>query len=180
MKKKKTPMKKIESASVGETTEIHEDVIIDDALDQTINDIEQGKESLEKAINDDLLGITPSILGRKVRPITLSSIILLQKTENELVSGKPISECKDIILDSCRFVVLQSTTLSEATKLAGDVDLLTTKAYELADSIPLHQMDEFSDQVIKVISDAQKSRVEPVVPDTSHSRKSVEATLGEA
>jgi hypothetical protein len=145
-----------------------------------VNELEaiSSEDRIMEAVQDDLLGVKPNILGRKLRPVKLASIALLQKTKNEIISGKPIEDCANLILDSCKFVVLQSVPLREAIKLADNMTELEMRAYELADQIAPSEMPEFQQVVIDLIQGAQETRVEPVDTTTAREKLSVEA-LGE-
>lgn len=145
-----------------------------------VNELEaiSSEDRIMEAVQDDLLGVKPNILGRKLRPVKLASIALLQKTKNEIVSGKAIEECQNLLLDSCKFVLLQSVSLREAIKLAETPEELEMRAYELADEIAPSDMPEFQKMVINLIENSQDTRVEPIEPKGARQELGVEA-LGE-
>jgi hypothetical protein len=148
--------------------------------DDILKEIEvlSSEDRIMEAVQSDLLGVKPSILGKKLRPVKLASIALLQKTNNEIVSGKPMEECANLILDSCKFVVLQSVPLREAIKLTENLDELEMRAYELAEDIAPAEMPAFQQMVIDLIQTAQETRVEPVEQKAPKSELGVEV-LGE-
>jgi hypothetical protein len=132
------------------------------SIESELDVIEKNEQEILMSVQDDLLGVRPSILGRKLRPMKLSAVALLQKTGNELVSGKPVEECSNLIIDSCKLVVMQSVPLREAIRLSENLDELEEKAYELADTIEPSQLPEFQDLVLGLIRNSQNTRVEPI------------------
>jgi hypothetical protein len=151
---------------------------MDNNIESELNLIESNEERIMANVQSDMLGIGPSIRGMKLRPIKLSGIALLQRTGNEVISGKPADQCHNLIIDACKLVVLQSVSLREAIKLADNPEELTLRAYELAETISPSEVEEFQDAVIGLVSESQETRVEPIPTETAREELTVDS-LGE-
>jgi hypothetical protein len=147
----------------------------EDTTDTAVDYLESNEFQVMLEIQNDMLGSKPSILGRKLRPVKLSSLALLQKTNNELVSGKLVEDCKNLILDSCKFVLFQSVPLKEALRLAESPEELNLKAYELADEVDPSQLEEFTQLVLGMINGASKNRVEPIPQKDAREELTIES-----
>lgn len=148
-------------------------------IESELNLIESSEESIMANVQSDMLGHMPTIFGKKLRPIKLASIALLQKTKNEIVSGKAIEDCENLLLDSCKVVLLQSVSLREAIKLADNPNELELQAYELADQIAPSEMPKFQQLVMDLLESSQETRVEPLPQEGAREELSVHS-LGES
>jgi len=152
---------------------------MEQSIESELNLVESSEERIMANVQGDMLGIGPSIRGMKLRPIKLSGIALLQRTGNEVISGKPVEECKNLIIDACKLVVLQSVSLREAIKLADNYEELTLRAYELAETISPSEVEDFQQTVINLVTQAQETRVEPLPQEGAREELSVHS-LGES
>jgi hypothetical protein len=152
---------------------------MDNNIESELNLIESNEDRIMANVQSDMLGHMPTIFGKKLRPIKLASIALLQKTKNEIVSGKAIEDCDNLLLDSCKVVLLQSISLREAIKLADDPNELELQAYELADQIAPSEMPQFQQLVMDLLQSSQETRVEPVEETKARQELSVDM-LGES
>jgi hypothetical protein len=128
-------------------------------------------------VNRSLLGIDrPVVAGRTLRPIKLSTLTLLQESENEIISGKMVADCKNIVMDTCRFIVLQSVPLRQATELVQNKKDLDWLAMEVADDIHPTDVPKIVDAVIRLVNEAQGGRVEPIADNSGKKETSEEIT----
>lgn len=160
--------------------EITEGAVADGA-EALISLMSSGEAAIGRTITDGLLGTgRPTIAGRSLRPIRLSTLTLLERSGNEIISGKMVSECKEPLMDACRFVVLQSIPIREAAALCDDLKELDLLALEVAEDIDPVDAGEFVNAIITLINESQKGRVE-VIPKKGgkESLDEVSSTLGE-
>lgn len=139
------------------------------------------QEKLEDiAIAGDLLGTSSiKILGRELRPFTLASLALLTASGSELMDGTPAHAAKNLVLDCCKLVVLQSGTLKEARKLVRDLEKLEEEAYLLAEDIPAGNVNDLVKAVSDLVADLNKDQMEPIAPEGAAPNPEAEAVLGE-
>lgn len=156
-----------------------DDAIEEDSLDDALNTLESAQKRLDSEIQDDLLGIRPVFLGMELRPIRLSSLALLQKTGNQIVSGKPVAECDDLLMDACKLVLLQSIPLREAVILSKDLKEFEFRAYELMETVPPDASQGFIDAILSLVSGTQNGRVEPIPEHVRKEELTVES-MGES
>lgn len=143
--------------------------------DPEVDFLESNEHQVMMEIQNDMLGCKPNILGRALRPVKLSSLALLQKTNNELVSGKLVEDCSNLIVDACKFVLLQSVPLKEAIRLSNSPEEMEQRAYELADEVEPAQMEEFTAVVLGMINGAGKDRVEPIAQNDAREELTVDS-----
>lgn len=124
------------------------------------------QSSLDDSIIGDVLSFNPTILGKKLNPVTLASIALLKQIKSPLILGKPLNDIDNIILDSCIFILLQSLDLKSATELAfGPVEDLRFKALEMAEEIPPHEVSKVTDAVLSLLRESSSTQVEAKIKD---------------
>lgn len=123
---------------------------------------QEARRLMEVELAGELLETGPSILGEELRPITLASIALLMQVDSDLIKGVPIEECRNVLLDCCRFIRLQTLPLKEAARLVRDMDRLDMEALEFADRIPANQTQEVIKAVVTCLRATTENRVEPV------------------
>lgn len=127
--------------------------------------IATSQEKLDASILDVVFAKPRKIAGREVRNPTLASVGLLKAAKSELIQGKQINEIQNMVIECCIFVVLHTVPLPEAVALAnGPREVLELKAYELAESINMHEVGSFSDEVMAMLHDAMSTKAVPV-PD---------------
>jgi hypothetical protein len=133
-----------------------------DVLSDELQSIEAAEEARDKAMCNALLGATETILRWKVRPVKLAALAMLKKIDSELVSGKQVQDCPDLLIECCRFVVLQRASLSDARSLCENPERLSDLAYELAEEIDPGEVGQFSDDVFRTLNASRKDRVQPI------------------
>jgi hypothetical protein len=130
------------------------------AADQMEKDLQ---EIMDDSVASEALGRVPMVAGRELRPITLASLALLKQAGSELISGVKLEDAENLLLDSCVFILLQSSTLEDATRLAfGTREQLNLEALKLADSIPPNEVHSFTDSIISMLMDATATQVKPM------------------
>lgn len=158
-----------------------EEELTDEAQDEQDALDAEAQRLLEKEVAADLLEDGPNILGHDLRPVTLASVALLMQTDSDLIKGKPVEECENILLDCCRFIRLQTLPLREAARLVRDPEELDAQSLEFADQIPPGDVQGVINQVTKCLRDASEHRVEPSDEDAKEELQHPdEAISGEA
>jgi hypothetical protein len=142
-----------------------------------LDSFDANEELIHKEVNRSLLGMDrPTIAGRRLRPIKLSTLTLLQESGNEIISGKMVKDCQNIVMDTCRFIVLQSVPLRRAVELVKDKEELKWLAMEVADDISPSDVPKIVDEVIRLVNEAQEGRVEPIIDNSGKKETSEEIT----
>lgn len=127
-------------------------------------DVEAAKKD---AIEDALIGNTPRLLGKKLRPVTLLSIALLMKTNNGLVQGKPLDGTVDLLLDCLKFIVIQSRPLSEVYKLLRDPDRFELEAWREGENLSPADAESLVFTAAELLRVASSTKVSPVATVTA-------------
>jgi len=130
-------------------------------------DAEQ-KEEANELTSSDMLGGTIKFNSLHLRPVTLSTLAMLEKLKSPLVTGE--EEGADMITEALVFMWLQSAPKNEvrAAVLSSKFDdriSIEAKALELGDDLGIENMDEMVDVVGKMMTEAQKNKVETIPDD---------------
>ena len=139
----------------------------------TIDELEAALEvssSSEKSANeqtrDSLLGGEVAFAGITLRPVTLSTLAMLEKLKSPLVSG---DEQGDMMIEALIFVWIQSEDLDvvRAAILTSDMDSrisIEARALSLGDRLQVNDIQGLVDVVSKMLSESQVNKVEQI-PD---------------
>jgi len=118
------------------------------------------QEAMDDSVAAEVLGHNVTLLGKKLRPVTLASIALLKQVNSDLIAGVVIEESSNIILDCCIFLLLHSVSLEEATALAFDSpNNLRLAALKLADEIGAADIQETTGAIVQLLKDATSTQV---------------------
>lgn len=131
-------------------------------------DKEQQEDSLQSlhdlSIAAEVVGRKHEVLGKTLRPVTLETIILLKQINSPLILGLDIEKIENVFLDSCKFVVLQSSTKEEARSLAWDEDKLHNVALDFASEVPAREFSQLTNSINAILMDATSTSVDAKPP----------------
>jgi hypothetical protein len=145
---------------------------------QQLANLEQQQHN-DAVIQNDLLGNGPTLLGMSLRPITLATLALLQQLDSDLLKGKAIEDCDNILLDCCRFVRMQTLPLKEATHLVRNRAAMDDAALALADKVPPYELESFVGLVTTALHSSMDNKVEPVPDAANTAEEAPQGMLGE-
>jgi hypothetical protein len=124
--------------------------------------IEEMQRLMDVSVSGEALGTKTTLLGREIRPITLASITLLKQVRSPLVEGVKVDEIENVLLECCIFMVLQTGTIKEATKLAfGSRDELVEAALTFADSIEPDKVQSAVEVILGTLKESTSTKVQP-------------------
>lgn len=147
---------------------------------ERLDEMSELQEQVDRQVEEMMLDDgSIAFMGRTLRPIKLSSLVMLKSMNSSLVAGKPLHECPDILLDACKFVYLQSLPLKEAIKVSKDPDELELGAMEFCEEIDGENAQGFVDAVLAILASTQKGRVTPIVKNQTRDELSSIASMGE-
>ena len=149
------------------------------APEENIEDIDAvirmaaGKEkSRHEDISNSLIGGATEFAGMTLRPVTLSSLAMLERIKSPLVTGE--DEDIDMITEALIFLWMQSADPDSvrAAVLTSNIDsriTLEARALELGDNLSLSVMDVLVDTVTGMMNAAVGNKVETIPEETNPS-----------
>lgn len=123
--------------------------------------LDEQSELMNVATAESLLGGKSEVLGIQLRPVTLASIAMLTQIGSDLIAGKTMDECENIIMDCCHFIRIQTLPLKEAAALCRDLDALDDASLEFADKIPPKDIKNVVAAITRILQEATETQVEP-------------------
>ncbi len=115
---------------------------------------------MDGAVRGSLLGVEKTVAGRKLRPITMASVALLQEINSPLINGVTLDAVPNLLLECCIFVCLQTCTLKEAkARVFGERSILLDKALEIADEVPANETKDVIDTSMEILKDSISTQV---------------------
>lgn len=140
--------------------------LLDDMLNEpTQADITKTIEKNELSVGKDLLGGQVVVGGLTMRPLSMASIAMMKQISSPLLAGSDLNAIPSLFLDVVTLIVLQSLPLAESTRLVlNDRDGLTTKAYELMETIHPSKIEELLTQVITHFRESTATQVDAKKP----------------
>jgi len=152
-----------------EETAPEESIADIDAVIKMANDKEQSRHD---AISDSLMGGATEFAGMTLRPVTLSSLAMLERIKSPLVTGD--EEGVDMITEALIFLWMQSADPDSvrAAVLTSNIDsriTLEARALELGDNLSLSVMDVLVDTVTSMMNAAVGNKVETIPEETDPS-----------
>ncbi len=130
-----------------------------------ITNPETNKQRDEK-VSDSLIGGTRTFKGLTLRPVTLSTLAMLEKLKSPLVTG----EEGDNVIEALIFLWIQSEEMKKvrAATLTSSIDSrmsVENAALELGDSIGITDMQEIVEVVSDMMNESQKTKVVQIPSD---------------
>ena len=140
--------------------------LLDDMLNEpTQADISKTIDKNESDIGKDLLGGKVIVGGLSMRPLSMASIAMMKQINSPLLAGADLNAIPSLFLDVVTLIVLQTLPLAESSRLVlSDRDGLTTKAYELMETIHPSKIEELLTQVITHFRDSTATQVNAKKP----------------
>ena len=109
---------------------------------------------------------TTDILGFDVKPVTLASLAFLQEAKSELVSGKPVEEISNIILEVLIFLYIQTEDHAKLARLfsktANADQRIKEKAYGMGVDLKADQVPEILNLIVTMLTEATSTKAEPL------------------
>tara|TARA_Y100000004_G_C8933276_1_gene420992 strand:- start:1120 stop:1593 length:474 start_codon:yes stop_codon:yes gene_type:complete len=137
-------------------------------------DTEEAKK-VDSAVKGANLGGETVFKGLKLRPVTLSTLAILEKLNSPLVTGEPNT---NNVLEALIFIWVQSTDRKQVTAatLTSDLDSrinIEAEALSLGDRLSITDMQELVEVVTNMMSESQLTKVEAIPDDSNkHAKKS--------
>lgn len=96
-----------------------------------------------------------------LRPVTLSTLALLEQVQSSLVTGNPNA---DHVTDALVFLWIQSAPRSEVIKACSkkDISLIQEKAFELGDELQINDIEDVVEIVGEIMQASGKTKVIPI------------------
>jgi len=130
---------------------------------EALGGITNPNEERDSAVKDSLINGIKLFKGLKLRPVTLSTLAILEKLKSPLVTG----EEGDNVIEALIFLWIQSEEISKvrAATLTSTLDSrisIENRALELGDKIEISDMNEIIDLVTDMMNESQQTKVQQV------------------
>ena len=119
------------------------------------------EEEKDIAIEQAIAGEHPELLGKKLRPVTLTTIAILVRSGNSLVKGVSIDNTAELLLDCLKFIVIQSRPLKDVLKLLKDPDLFEAEAWKEGDALDASEAESLIYTCAEMLRIASSTKVKP-------------------
>ena len=135
---------------------------IDTNLQKTINS--------DAAINKFLSGdeFFNEVLGIKLKPVTLSSLAIMQEAGCQIISGIEVEEMDNLMLEILLFVYIHTAEHDDLTKVIcskGDAkQLIKQEALNIGLDVSPKEIPSLVDQIVTMLTEATATKVDPL-PD---------------
>jgi hypothetical protein len=123
----------------------------EEQIDQGIAEIEAKTRSELK--NEVFVQPAPEVCGMKLRPFSASSLILLKKTKNPIISGDT-RDVDDIEFHIAGFLFIHAAPLSEVRKASFKPDLFEEKVLEFAERMSIRDFSLAVKQIERIVTEA--------------------------
>ena len=148
----------------------------EEELEEILEIASAGAKKNDKNVKDALLGGGTVFKGVKLRPVTLSSLAILEKLGSSLITGE---ESGNHVMEALIFLWVQSEdqAIVRAAVLTSELDdkaNVTAKALELGERLGISDMQELVDCMTTMMSDATSTKVEAIPSEEAkkHNAKS--------
>ena len=139
--------------------------------EKTQNEIDIEKTvSADKVINKYLSGdeFLNDMLGLELRPLTLSSLAMMQEAGCQIISGVNVDEMENMMLEILLFVYIHSADQDNLTKAicssANPREALKMEALSMGLDISPKQIPTLVEEILKILTEATDTKVDPL-PD---------------
>tara|TARA_R110002153_G_scaffold84197_2_gene211030 strand:+ start:18371 stop:18841 length:471 start_codon:yes stop_codon:yes gene_type:complete len=124
------------------------------------------QEIMDDSVNREVCNAPTIMVGMNLRPVTLASIALLKETGSSLVNGEVLDGNDNIVLDCCMFILIQSGTIEDASRLVFGADSLELKmaSMALAEKVNPAEVADLTTNIIGMLNDSMSTQVKPI-PD---------------
>ena len=143
-------------------------------------DLEKTVEA-DKAINKFLSGdeFLNDVLGIQLRPVTLSSLAMMQEAGCQIISGLQADEMDNLMLEILLFVYIHSADQDEITKTIcsrhNPREAMKIAALNIGLDISPKQIPALVEEILQILTDATETKVDPIPDEEQGSKKKEEA-----
>jgi hypothetical protein len=125
--------------------------------DNSINERDSG-------LRDNIIDGWTSFKHLKIRPVTLSTLALLEQVGSSLVTGNVNA---DHVTDALVFLWIQSGDRSDVIKACSNknIALIQEKAFELGDELEIGEIEQVVEVVSEIMQASGKTKVIPIPKD---------------
>ena len=122
----------------------------------------------DSSVSNALIGGQRNFKGLSLRPVTLSTLAILEKLKSPLVTGEEGNN----VIEALIFLWIQSEDISKvrAATLTSDIDSrmsIEGRALELGEKVGISDMSEIVELVTDMMNESQKTKVEGI-PDENN------------
>lgn len=133
-------------------------------LEQALAGETEENKKIDSAVKNANLGGMSSFKGLQLKPVTLSTLAILEKLKSPLVTGEQSS---NNVLEALIFLWVQSAPKEEVTSKALTAPLdsrinVEVEALELGEKLGLTDMEELVDVVSGMMSESQLTKVQQI------------------
>ena len=136
-----------------------------EAIDPDIEKTLQADVAINKFLGGDKF--VNEVLGVELKPVTLSSLALMQEAGCEIISGVDVNDMENLMLEILLFVYIYAEDHKVLTRLAcsknGKIEM-RERAFSLGLDISPKEIPKIVGQIVEILTDATSTKVDPM-PD---------------
>lgn len=135
-------------------------------LEGILNEASKGAKKIDEGVKTALIGGGRKFKNVQLRPVTLSTLAILEKLGSSLMTGEEGNH----VMEALIFLWVQSEKpeIVRAATLAAHLDdkaNVTAKALELGEKLEISDMQELVDCVSSMMEEASQTKVEAIPTD---------------
>ena len=141
-----------------------EDIDESEVTNSEVTERDESINNRDSELRDKLIDGWTAFKHLKIRPVTLSTLALLEQVGSSLVTGNVHA---DHVTDALVFLWIQSAERSEVIKACSNknIALIQEKAFELGDELEIGEIEQVVEIVSEIMQASGKTKVVPIPKD---------------
>lgn len=141
--------------------ELFDDIDESELSSSEITERDKSINDRDSDLRDKIINGWTSFKHLKIRPVTLSTLALLEQVGSSLVTGNVNA---DHVTDALVFLWIQSAERSEVIKACSNknIALIQEKAFELGDELEIGEIEQVVEVVSEIMQASGKTKVIPI------------------
>lgn len=146
------------------TDKLFEDIKEDEISNTEVTERTESINKRDSDLRDKIIDGWTTFKHLKIRPVTLSTLALLEQVGSSLVTGNVNA---DHVTDALVFLWIQSGDRGDVIKACSNknISLIQEKAFELGDELEIGEIEQVVEIVSEIMQASGKTKVIPIPKD---------------